>query len=280
MPSIADVVNPLPPVFAAPTARNPRMKLLQTDGAFVFSCALNTKLKPLDDVRVRQALNLATDRPALVQALLLGNGRAAQSPLAPVSLGFDPKLDPYPYDLAKAKALLSDAGIGGGFTINVAIQEQEANIAEALQGMWSKAGITLNVQRMEQGLWVKTSLMSPDQKAENKVGGVIFSWSAGAFNPDLQLRPLFASASAAPAATNFGFYSDPALDALLDKAAATLDDAERAALYGQAQRLIQEGAPAVLLYYKKDLFATTADIGNVWALPGGIVEVKYATKKA
>ena len=158
----ADVVNPLPPVFAATTARNPRMKLLQTDGAFVYWCALNTKLKPLDDLRVRQALNFATDRPALVQALLLGNGRPAASPLAPVSPGFDPSLDLYPYDVAKAKALLSDAGVGSGFSLNVIVQEQEANIAEALGGMWSKAGVTLNVQRMESGLWLKTGAGGAD----------------------------------------------------------------------------------------------------------------------
>lgn len=274
----ADVVNPLPPVFAAPTARNPRLKLLQSDGAFVFQVALNTKLKPLDDVRVRRALNFATDRAALVQALLLGNGKPANSPLAPVSPGYDAALDPYPYDVAKAKALLAEAGLANGFAINVAIQEQEANIAEALQGMWSKAGVTLNVQRQEQGLWVKTSLMTPEQKAEAKVGGVSFSWSAGAFNPDLQMRPLYATASAAPAGTNFGFFGDPALDTLLDRAASTLDDKDRAALYVQAQKIVAEGAASVLLYYKKDLVATAADVSGVWVLPGGTVEVKGATR--
>ena len=83
----ADVVCPLPPVFAAATARNPALKLLQNDGAFVFWLALNTRLKPLDDLRVRRALNFGTDRAALVQALLLGHGKPANSPLAPVTPG-------------------------------------------------------------------------------------------------------------------------------------------------------------------------------------------------
>ena len=274
----ADVVNPLPPVFAAATARNPALKLLQGDGAFVFWVALNTRLKPLDDLRVRQALNFGTDRAALVQALLLGHGKPANSPLAPVTPGYDASLEPYPYDVAKAKALLAEAGVPGGFTINVAVQEQEANIAEALQGMWSKFGVTLNVQRMEAGVWTKAAFATPEQKAEAGTGGVIASWSAGAFNPDLQLRPLYATASAAPAGANLGFFSDPALDTLLDHAAATLDDTGRAALYGEAQKMVNDQAPHVLLYYKSDLVATVADITGVWVLPGGTVEVARASR--
>ena len=273
----ADVVNPLPPVFAAPTARNPRLRLLQSDGAFVFWVALNTRLKPLDDLRVRQALNFATNRPALVQALLLGNGRPANSPLAPVTPGYDAALDPYPFDPAKARALLAEAGVSG-LTVNVAVQEQEANIAEALGGMWQAVGVTLNVQRMEAGVWVKAAFGPPEQKADAKLGGVIASWSGGSFNPDLQLRPLYATASASPAGANLGFFSDPALDATLDKAAATLDDAARALLYGEAQKLVDAGAPHVLLYYKKDLVATGADVSGVWVLPGGTVEVRDATR--
>ncbi len=273
----ADVVNPLPPVFAAATARNPQLKLLSSDGAFVFWVALNTALKPLDDVRVRQALNYATDRAALVQALLLGNGKPANSPLAPVTPGYDAALDPYPYDLAKAKALLADAG-ATALTVNVVVQEQEANIAEALQAMWGKAGVALNVQRMEAGVWTKAAFAPPAQKAEANTGGVIASWSAGAFNADLQLRPLYATASASPAGANLGFFSDPALDRLIDQAAATLDDTARLALYRQAQAVVDQQAPDVLLYYKKDLAATRAGVGGVWMLPGGTVMVRGAQK--
>ena len=273
----ADVVSPLPPVFAASAGRDPGLKLLRGDGAAVFWVALNTTLKPLDDVRVRQALNFGTDRAALVKALLLGNGKAANSPLAPVAPGYDVALDPYPYDVAKAKGLLEAAG-AGGFTINVAVQEQEANIAEALQGMWAKIGVTLNAQRMEAGVWTKAAFAPPEQKQAAMTGGVIASWSAGAFNPDLQLRPLYASASASPAGANLGFFSDPALDRLLDQASATLDDRQRAGLYGQAQQIVDAQAPDVLLYYKTDLAATKADIAGVWVLPGGVVEVKSASR--
>jgi len=274
----ADVVNPLPPVFAAMVARNPKLRLLQSDGAFVFWVALNTTLKPLDDVRVRQALNYATDRAALVQALLLGRGKPANSPLAPVTPGYDATLDPYPYDVAKAKALLAAAGVGSGFAMSVAVQEQEAQIGEALQGMWSKVGVKLAVDRMEAGVWTKAAFGTPEQKRAQGVGAVIASWSGGAFNADLQLRPLYATASASPAGANLGFFSDPALDRLLDQAAATLDEAARGRLYDEAQKLINTEAPDVLLYYKQDLVAEDAGLSGVWVLPGGTVMVKDAKK--
>ena len=79
----ADLVNPLPPIFTQVLKNNPKVTLLQGKGASVFWLALNTKLKPLTDVRVRQALNYATDQKALVATLLRGYGEPANSPLAP-----------------------------------------------------------------------------------------------------------------------------------------------------------------------------------------------------
>ena len=159
------------------------------------------------------------------------------------------------------------------------MQEQEANIAEALQAMWSKIGVTLAVQRMESGVWTKAAFATPAEKAAAGTGAVLTSWSAGAFNPDLQLRPLYSTASAAPAGANLGFFSDPALDALLDRAAATLDDGARAALYREAQRMVNDQAPHVLLFYKSDLVATAADVSGVWVVPGGTVEVSAAARR-
>ncbi len=81
----ADVINPFPAAFAPQVKANPEMKLSTTDGSAVFWVSLNTKLKPLDDVRVRQALNYATDRDGIVKAFMNGYATPANSPLAPVT---------------------------------------------------------------------------------------------------------------------------------------------------------------------------------------------------
>jgi glutathione transport system substrate-binding protein len=267
----ADVVNPLPPIFAGRLKANPDEVLLEGNSAAVFWVALNTKLKPTDDVRVRQALNYATDRDALVKTLLYGYATPANSPLAPVTFGYDPTCPGYPHDVAKARDLLAQAGYKDGISIALAVQEPQAHLAEALQGMWADAGIKLDVRRMESGVWTQAAFAKPEQKAQQGTHAVLASWSSGTFDADLQLRPLYATASAPPGGANLGFYSNPDLDALIQQAGASADPAERRTLYARAQRIIQTDAPDVLLYYPKDLVGVASSVKGLWVIPGGQV---------
>jgi glutathione transport system substrate-binding protein len=274
----ADVVNPLPPAFASPLKSQSRVTVQDHDGSAVFWVSLNTQLKPLDDVRVRQAINYATDRTGLVRSLLFGYATPANSPLAPVDLFYDASLPGYPYDPDKAKALLREAGHPDGIAINVAVQQPQSNIAEALQGMWANAGIKLDVLRMESGVWTQAAFGTPAQKAQQGLFSVMASWSTGFIDPDLQLRPLYATRNWSPAGPNLGFYSNPDLDKLLDQAAATMDADQRRPMYVQAQKMIDDDAPHVLLYIPKDLAAMRADVQGVWMLPGGQVMAASARR--
>ncbi|MEZ2131187.1 MULTISPECIES: ABC transporter substrate-binding protein [unclassified Sinorhizobium] len=274
----ADVVNPLPAAFARQLQANPDMKVNTSDGSAVFWVSLNTKLKPLDDVRVRQALNYATDRDGLVRAIMQGFATPANSPLAPVTPGYDKSLVPYSYDIEKAKKLLADAGYPNGFEMSTIVQEPEARIGELLQAMWTKIGVKLDVRRMESGVWSKAAFADPAGKQADNIGSVIASWSSGVNGADLQFRPLYHSASSSPAGANLGFFNDPKLDALIDKAASTLDETARNAIYVDAQKEVNEQAPHVLLYTTQDLYATRAGVNGVWLVPGGLVIVKDATK--
>ncbi|MBP0575599.1 hypothetical protein J8J27_33260, partial [Mycobacterium tuberculosis] len=80
---------------------------------------------------------------------------------------------PYPYDLAKAKDLLKQAGLPDGFAMSVAVQEPEARIAEVLQGMWAKAGVKLDVRKMESGVWAKAAFGKPEEKEAAGLGSVL-----------------------------------------------------------------------------------------------------------
>ncbi|MFB9951724.1 ABC transporter substrate-binding protein [Rhizobium puerariae] len=274
----ADVINPFPSAFAQQVKANPEMKLSTTDGSAVFWVSLNTRMKPLDDVRVRQALNYATDREGIVKAFTQGFATPANSPLAPVTPGYDKSLAPYTYDVEKAKQLLKDAGYPDGFSMTTIVQEQEARIGELLQAMWAKAGVKLEVRKMEGGVWSKAAFLDPAGKEKDNIGSSIASWSSGVNGADLQFRPLYYSKSASPAGANLGFFNDPNLDALIDKAASTLDEKARNAIYVDAQKLVNDEAPHVLLYTKQDLFATRAGVKGAWVIPGGLIVVKEARK--
>jgi glutathione transport system substrate-binding protein len=270
----ADIVNPLPPIFGQALARNRRVKLLQGGEARVFWLALNVKMRPLDDLRVRKALNYATDRAALVRTQLRGYGTPANSPLAPADFAYDSQVKSYAYDPGQAKALLAQAGYGGGVTLKAVVQEADAGLLEALQGMWAKVNVNLQIDKMETGVFSQAIFGSPQQKAEQGINCVFASWSAEDLDPDYQLSPLYRTRSWSPAGANLGFYSNPNLDTLLDKAAGELDTAKRAALYAQAQQIISDDAPHVLLYYSRDLAAlhSGSRIERIRLLPGGRVE--------
>jgi glutathione transport system substrate-binding protein len=268
-----DLVNPLPPMFADALQHDRRIALLKGESSAVYWIALDQKAKPLDDVRVRQALNYATDRKSLIASQLRGYGIPAASPLAPADADFDPDIRGYKYDPEKARAILLAAGYPGGFTLNIAVQESQSNIMQAVAGMWAAVGVTLNIHQMETGVFTQTIFGDPQQKAAADIQCVFASWSSANLDPESQLGPLYRTQSWSPAAANLGFYSNKRVDSLLDQAAAELDAGKRKRLYSEAQQIISDEAPHVLLYYARDLAAQRAGLKDFWLFPGGQVEL-------
>jgi glutathione transport system substrate-binding protein len=266
----ADIVNPLPPIFAQALAKNRRVRLIEGRETSVFWVALNMQAPALADVRVRRALNDATDQAALVRTQLRGFGSPANSPLSPAEFGYSAGIRGYAFDPARARALLKEAGYGSGLPLHMAVQEEDEPLAEALQGMWSNVGVHLVIDRMEHGVYSQAIFGSPAQKRAAGIDCVLASWASNNGDPDFQLSPLYRTDTWSPQGANLGFYSNPRLDALLTRAAAEMDAQKRRALYRQAQQIIDDDAPHVLLYYTRDVAAEhVGGVGEaVHLLPG------------
>jgi glutathione transport system substrate-binding protein len=273
----ADVVAPLSPIFARRAAADRSLRLIHRHGTAFFWVALNMGLAPIDDWRVRQALNEAVDRQALVDGLLGGFGQAATAPLADATPFVRPDPARLRFDPASARRRLAAAGHARGLRIAVAAQEEDELLAQALQAMWREVGVGLEIRRLEGGVYAQAAFASPRIKRREGLGGVLASWSSGVA-PDLQLRPLFASASAAPAGANLGFFQDPGLDRLLDAAEAADDVGDRRALYAAAQSRIDAAAPEVPLYTRDDLVGVHAGVFGIDIRPGGELVVTGAAK--
>jgi len=268
-----DAVNPLPPMFADALQHNTRIRLLKGKSSAVFWVALNTHYKPLSDVRVRRALNYATDRINLVRSQLRNYGQPAASPLGPATANYSPDIQGYPFDLTKAQALMNQAGYPDGFSMNIAVLENQANFAEALQAMWSQIHVQVTIQKLESGTFAQVIFGSPEQKAAAHTDSVFASWSSASLDAERQLGPLYRTRSWSPAGANLGFYSNPHLDTLLDSAAADLHPITQQATYKQAQQIISDDAPHVILFYAMDLAALRRDISDLWLFPGGDIEL-------
>ena len=193
--------------------------------------ALNTQKKAPGRHAVRQALNYATDREALVRTQLRGFGTPANSPLAPADFAYDPQTRGYPYDLERAKALLAKAGYGNGFALKIAVQEADAQLVEALQGMWAKIHVNLEIDQMENGVFSQAIFGSPKQKASK--GSIASLLRGPRITPILTTSwtRFIEATNGLRSGANLGFYANPHLDVVLESAAAELDAEKRKALY-------------------------------------------------
>ena len=127
---------------------DPELTVLQTEGLNVGYIAFNTEKKPFDNKLVRQALNLATNKDAILKAVYLGNGQAAKNPIPPILWSYNNAIQDYPYDPAKAKQLLAQAGFPNGFEVDLwylpvtrPYNPDGKRMAEMIQADWAKVGV-------------------------------------------------------------------------------------------------------------------------------------------
>ncbi|MER3399509.1 MAG: hypothetical protein C4316_13460, partial [Chloroflexota bacterium] len=121
---------------------------------------------PLASRQVRQALNYAVDKNMILEKLLLGYGRVLDGQVVgPDCFGYNPDLKPYPYDPARARALLAEAGYGGGFEVTfhgtVGRYTKDKEIEEALIGQLAEVGVKANLQILEAGVFIQSFLGRP-----------------------------------------------------------------------------------------------------------------------
>lgn len=197
--------------------------------------------KPTIDPKVRLAMNYAVDVPAIIDAIFNGNGRPAVGLLTPDNLGYDQTLQPYGYDPEMARTLLAEAGYPDGFELDMACPAGAytnfEQVCEAVQGYLGEVGIQTNLEIMESGaFW--------DLEAEKQLPPLFGdSWSATIGEALPRLIGALTGESA-----SFSAWSDPTIIDLIDRISVTVDDTERAALYGELQSYMRENPPFIYLY--------------------------------
>lgn len=202
---------------------------------------LNTRVKPLHDRRVRQALIYAIDRDALIREVSLGRGALAIGILPPGTLGFNPKLTGYPYDPQKAGSLLSQAGYPEGrglppIPIWSSVKGEDlAQEFDYIKRYWAAVGVQAEIHYLTD--WPAFSKML----IEGKLPIFLYAWYADVPDPDNFLFQLFYSRSP----RNYFRYSNPVVDDLLIRARNTADLQRRIDLYRKVEQLVVDDAPII-----------------------------------
>lgn len=213
--------------------------LMQTQGS-----RINVTVKPFADRRVRQALNYAVNKHHAAK-LLHGTAVPSHGLLPPGMRGRDENLVPYPYDPAKARALLAEAGYPDGFRTEYVItpDEELEKIATSLQSDLAKVGIQIDLRVMSLGAYA-TAIAQPDGPPFG-----FYAWIGDFPDPTNFLDTKFHSRSI-ESAGNDSFYVNPELDALLDAARADLDPVSRAATYERAEKILYDDAPWIWGFHR------------------------------
>lgn len=262
------VVNDLSPDVVHQLATDQGMSVAESPGTDYAYVGFNMRDPVLSDRRVRHAIGYAIDRQAIVDYLRRGLATPAVGILPPVSWAFEPNVFQFTHDVARAKALLDDAGYpdpdGDGpaprlrLTLKVSTNEFIRLQAAVIQQDLKQAGIDLDVRSYE-----FATLYADVLKGNFQL--FTLQW-VGVSDPDM-LRRVFHSNQMPPSGFNRGYYENPEVDRLIDAASAATTDEERRRLFGAAQRLIAEDAPYISLWNKTNVAVARTGIEGVTLTP-------------
>lgn len=215
---------------------------------------LNNAEKPLDDVRVRQALCWAVDKHQVIELVSDGTGAALGSSMYPAfGKYFDDSLtDYYTQDLEKAKSLLTEAGYPDGFDLTITVPsnyQPHIDTAQVLVEQLKAVGVNAQIELVDWGTWV--SRVYVDRNYQSTVVGV----DASSMTARAMLERFTSTYG-----KNFVNYNSAEYDALFQQASAAEDDAQQTALYKQMERDLTENAANVYLQDLGDLVALRSDL--------------------
>ncbi|ACO47988.1 ABC transporter substrate-binding protein [Deinococcus deserti] len=247
---------------------NPKINMQLFPSTKVNTVLMNNRPKlkdgtanPLSDVRVRQALNYATNKEALVQIVTFGNGKPMRSFMSATTPLFAPQAS-YTYDLAKAKQLLADAGYPNGFevvTLATSGNADDLALLTTLQQMWGAAGVRLKIEQLDNA--TKTA----------RYRAADFQMRTAAWTNDIndpsQITSYFAIYDNIQSL--YTGYKSAEIDRLFAQSQQETNPARRASQYNQIQGIYMKAAPIVFLYETPYPVALSKNVKGFVQIPLG-----------
>lgn len=253
-----DVAVQVSPIDVDRLQKSAKVNVIRAQSTRPLFVGINTRVKPLDDVRVRHALNYAVDKKALVSQVLRGVGSPADSVLGRGTFGYA-HIMTYEYNPQKAKELLAQAGYPKGFSTTVTVAPgrytMDINVVEAVQAYLQKVGVEAQIVRMEWGAFLGT-LKNPNHQLQLYYLG----WGTSSGDATDGLYPELHSNSFPPKNYNAGFYSNPKVDELIDEQARTVSQQKRLEVLRELQKIVMQDAPWIFLYHEEQVTAANKKV--------------------
>jgi peptide/nickel transport system substrate-binding protein len=261
-------INSLPMDSLPILAALPNLAIEEVPGTEVQYLGLNLRDPLLKDVRVRQAIACAINRDLIIRALQLGKAQPADSLLPTSHWAWTGDVPKYPYDPARSAQLLDQAGYHAAtngvrlhLTMKTSTDESARLLAAVLQQQLHTVGIALDIRSFEAATFLSDVRSGAFQMYSLR-------WIGGNEQPDI-FSYVFSTASFSPKGANRSHYSNLRLDALLDDAAASADNARRKADYAEAQQILALDLPAINLWYRDTVVVHNRRLTGVMPSPSG-----------
>jgi len=226
---------------------------------------VNTKRKPFDNLKVRQAIAYAIDRKAIIDAVAFGEGEVT-GPIAPALANYALPTSQYPLytrDVAKAKQLLQEANVGPvSFTMLTQTTEPAyaKDIAQLVKAQLAEIGVDMKIETLEFTQWVDRWLKADFDMAPGLNGG--------GPDPDFYVYRYFTDDGNLNFVTS---YKNPVSSDAIKQARASTDPAKRKDLYTTAQKELVNGVPFIWLFVGRDYNATLPTTKGFTHLPNGSI---------
>ena len=272
----ADLIVNIPPEDIPRLRKDARFAVESIPTARTLYVVINVKKKPFDDLRVRQALNYAVNREAIVKSLFQGNAEVIPGIVAPLQNGFA-KLGGYAYDPKKAKELLAQAGVSA---LKVKLWSpkgryvKDFELAQAVQQDLAAVGVDAALSTMEWGAYLSATKTAADQTDRELF---LLGWSPSTGEARWGMFPLLHSSQQAPKGDNRGFFASKALDDAIDKATTATSEPARLGALREAQQIIIKEATAIFLISPNMIVGASKQVHAVVNLP---LELTYLTEKS
>ncbi len=260
-------VNSLTPDTVVTLARNPALAVETAHGTRLAYLGFNLRDPILKDVRVRQAIAFALDRRPMIEYLWRNEAQAASSVLPTQSWAYHGDVPLYNHDPDKANRLLDAAGypMSNGVRFHITMKTStDANtrlMVAVMQQQLRTVGIALDIRSFE----FATFFSDVTHGAFQMYG---LRWIGGNEDPDI-FEYAFDSAKFPPNGANRGFYSNPKVDALINRARQEVDPNARKPLYAEVQRILAEDVPYINLWYLDNVLVHTRRVRNIELNPAG-----------
>ena len=229
--------------------KDPRFQVIVGDTTNDVILAMNNSRKPYADVRVRRAITHAINKADVLKGAMFGMGRILGSNVDPLNPYFVDLAGAMPYDQARAKKLLAEAGYPNGFEAVLKVSPQyyyAVRSGEIIADQLQKVGIRLKIEQIEWGQWISRVWREADY--DLTIIGHAEAWDIANYaNPKYYFR-----------------YDSPKFQELFQKSEVTLEDKARRDLYVQMQRMLVEDAPAVWLFMHPRLLVAKKGLQGLW----------------